>query len=240
MRPRRGGSDDEEGGDADRREGGPHRQARPRGRAPRHPVDRHGGVFAQRPVGRPHRRDRGAHAHVQAHDLLLFRRQGGALPACAGGGLRQGARGRERPGARSPRSHGGARSALPLHLRPPPAQPGLHPDGHDREHPPRSAHAAVEDDPRREPPGNRGAAVGSAARSGGRRLPEGVDPLELHWQISALSFFNVSNAATFSFIFGESLFTPEAQETLSRHVAEMVLRYVLRPEHVGAIGTDGR
>jgi len=69
---------------------------------------------------------------------------------------------------------------------------------------------------------------------------EGIDPLELHWQISALSFFNVSNAATFSFIFGEGLFTPEAQETLSRHVAEMVLRYVLRPEHVGAIGKDGR
>jgi AcrR family transcriptional regulator len=55
---------------------------------------------------------------------------------------------------------------------------------------------------------------------------EGLNPLELHWQISALSFFNVSNAATFSFIFGDALFTPDGQETLSSHVADMVLRYV--------------
>ncbi|MFB9910124.1 TetR/AcrR family transcriptional regulator [Rhizobium paknamense] len=56
----------------------------------------------------------------------------------------------------------------------------------------------------------------------------GIDALELHWQISALSFFNVSNAASFSLIFGDVLFTPEGQEQLSRHVADMVLRYVLR------------
>lgn len=69
---------------------------------------------------------------------------------------------------------------------------------------------------------------------------QGVAPLELHWQISALSFFNVSNAATFSFIFGDGLFTADGQETLSRHVADMVLRYVLRPEHIGAIAKDGQ
>lgn len=69
---------------------------------------------------------------------------------------------------------------------------------------------------------------------------EDVDALELHWQISALSFFNVSNMATFSFIFGDALFTAEGQETLSRHVADMVLRYVLRPDHIGAIPTAGR
>ena len=60
----------------------------------------------------------------------------------------------------------------------------------------------------------------------------GVDPLELHWQISALSFFNVSNSATFSHIFGGELFTDDGQERLSVHVAEMVLRYVLRPDHI--------
>ena len=60
----------------------------------------------------------------------------------------------------------------------------------------------------------------------------GVDPLELHWQISALSFFNVSNSATFSHIFGGELFTDDGQERLSAHVAEMVLRYVLRPDHI--------
>ncbi|WP_377293704.1 TetR/AcrR family transcriptional regulator [Rhizobium sp. SG2393] len=69
---------------------------------------------------------------------------------------------------------------------------------------------------------------------------QGVDALELHWQISALSFFNVSNAATFSYIFGDGLFTPQAQEKLSHHVAEMVLRYVLQPDHMGSIEARGR
>lgn len=67
---------------------------------------------------------------------------------------------------------------------------------------------------------------------------QGVDPLELHWQISALSFFNVSNAATFSFIFGDSLFTDDGQETLSRHASDMVLRYVLAPAHLTKIVKD--
>jgi AcrR family transcriptional regulator len=68
---------------------------------------------------------------------------------------------------------------------------------------------------------------------------EGVEALELHWQISALSFFNVSNAATFSFIFGDRLFTDNGQEALSKHVAEMVLRYVLRVDHIGATEQTG-
>lgn len=55
-----------------------------------------------------------------------------------------------------------------------------------------------------------------------------VDPVELHWHISALSFFNVSNRASFSGIFGDQLFTPAGQETLRRHVVDMVLRYVLK------------
>lgn len=60
-----------------------------------------------------------------------------------------------------------------------------------------------------------------------------VDPVELHWHISALSFFNVSNRATFSGIFGERLFTHAGQETLRGHVVDMVLRYVLK-----AVPTD--
>jgi len=67
---------------------------------------------------------------------------------------------------------------------------------------------------------------------------QGIDPLELHWQISALSFFNVSNVATFSFIFGDSLFTDHGQETLSRHASDMVLRYVLAPAHLTKIVKD--
>jgi AcrR family transcriptional regulator len=57
-----------------------------------------------------------------------------------------------------------------------------------------------------------------------------IEPLELHWHISALSFFNVSNRATFSGIFGERLFTPPGQDKLKRHVVDMVLRYVLKAE----------
>lgn len=55
-----------------------------------------------------------------------------------------------------------------------------------------------------------------------------VQPLELHWHISALSFFNVSNKSTFSGIFGEDLFTPSGQVTLKKHVVEIVLRFVLK------------
>lgn len=68
---------------------------------------------------------------------------------------------------------------------------------------------------------------------------EGIEALELHWQISALSFFNVSNAATFSFIFGDSLFTDDGQEALSKHVADMVLRYVLRVDHLDVTEKSG-
>ncbi|OOO29752.1 TetR family transcriptional regulator [Agrobacterium sp. YIC 4121] len=67
---------------------------------------------------------------------------------------------------------------------------------------------------------------------------QGIDALELHWQISALSFFNVSNVATFSFIFGDNLFTDEGQETLSQHASDMVLRYVLAPAHLTKIVKD--
>ncbi|ALA20345.1 MULTISPECIES: TetR/AcrR family transcriptional regulator [unclassified Chelatococcus] len=55
-----------------------------------------------------------------------------------------------------------------------------------------------------------------------------VEPLELHWQISALSFFNVSNRATFSRIFGGRLYGSEGQETMRRHVVELILRFMLK------------
>lgn len=55
-----------------------------------------------------------------------------------------------------------------------------------------------------------------------------VEPLELHWQISALSFFNVSNRATFSRIFGDRLYRPKGQETLRRHAVELILRFALK------------
>ncbi|MCA8864340.1 MULTISPECIES: TetR/AcrR family transcriptional regulator [unclassified Halomonas] len=58
---------------------------------------------------------------------------------------------------------------------------------------------------------------------------EGLDPRELHWLISALSFFNVSNQHTFSRIFDWHQAAPENQQKLEEHVTEMVLRYV-RPD----------
>ncbi|SDM91991.1 TetR/AcrR family transcriptional regulator [Vreelandella arcis] len=55
---------------------------------------------------------------------------------------------------------------------------------------------------------------------------EGLDPRELHWLISALSFFNVSNQHTFSLIFDWHQAAPENQQKLEDHVTDMVLRYV--------------
>jgi AcrR family transcriptional regulator len=59
---------------------------------------------------------------------------------------------------------------------------------------------------------------------------EDVSPIELHWHISAMSFFNVSNRATFSRIFGDALFTPTGQQALRRHLVEMVAGLALKPE----------
>ena len=56
---------------------------------------------------------------------------------------------------------------------------------------------------------------------------DGIEPLELHWHISALSFFNVSNRPTFSRIFGDRLFAPSGQRTLRQHAVEMIMRFVL-------------
>lgn len=54
----------------------------------------------------------------------------------------------------------------------------------------------------------------------------GLDPLEIHWQISALCFFNVSNRATFSKLFDRDFGATEAQEKLKANTVEMVLRFV--------------
>ncbi len=58
---------------------------------------------------------------------------------------------------------------------------------------------------------------------------KGLDPIELHWQVSALCFFNVSNRATFSKIFGRDFGAPRTLAALRRNVVDMVLRYVLKP-----------
>lgn len=54
-----------------------------------------------------------------------------------------------------------------------------------------------------------------------------ADPLMLHWMISAPSFYNVSNRATFSTSFGMGLFSPEGQERLKERVVDMILALVV-------------
>lgn len=57
---------------------------------------------------------------------------------------------------------------------------------------------------------------------------EGIDPVELHWQVSALCFFNVSNRATFSKIFGRDFGTEDQLARLRRNSVDMVVRFVMR------------
>jgi AcrR family transcriptional regulator len=61
---------------------------------------------------------------------------------------------------------------------------------------------------------------------------EGIDAIELHWQISALCFFNVSNRATFSHLFGRDFGADTAQAALRRNAVDMVVRYVVRPDRL--------
>ena len=54
-----------------------------------------------------------------------------------------------------------------------------------------------------------------------------IDALTLHWLISAVSYFNVSNRHTFGRIFGDRLWTEPGQARLGTECSEIVLRYVL-------------
>ena len=57
----------------------------------------------------------------------------------------------------------------------------------------------------------------------------GIDPVDLHMSISALSFYNVSNQHTFSFIFGRDLTAPAVHSARRDSVVDMILRYVRAP-----------
>jgi AcrR family transcriptional regulator len=57
----------------------------------------------------------------------------------------------------------------------------------------------------------------------------GIDPIDLHWQISALCFFNVSNRATFSKIFSRDLKSKKALAHLREQTVEMVHRFARAP-----------
>ncbi|MDI6025132.1 TetR/AcrR family transcriptional regulator [Corticibacterium sp. UT-5YL-CI-8] len=61
---------------------------------------------------------------------------------------------------------------------------------------------------------------------------DGLDPVDLHWQVSALCFFNVSNRATFSRIFERDMGNAETLARLRQNAVEMVLRFVLRNDQL--------
>jgi len=52
-----------------------------------------------------------------------------------------------------------------------------------------------------------------------------LDPIELHMTISALSFYNVSNRHTFSFIFGRDMTSPKAVASRREIVADIISRW---------------
>ncbi|QFS81240.1 HTH-type transcriptional repressor NicS [Roseivivax sp. THAF40] len=54
-----------------------------------------------------------------------------------------------------------------------------------------------------------------------------IDPLTLHWQISAMSFFNVSNRHTFGRSFGTDLLSKEGQKALQAAVVATITAGVL-------------
>lgn len=56
----------------------------------------------------------------------------------------------------------------------------------------------------------------------------GLDPLDLHWLISALSVFNVSNRHTFGLIFKRDMQAPQHFVARRDAIVEMVVRYVRR------------
>ncbi|MFV0385434.1 TetR/AcrR family transcriptional regulator [Paracoccus sp. (in: a-proteobacteria)] len=68
---------------------------------------------------------------------------------------------------------------------------------------------------------------GAGVRAGAFRA--GLEPLELHWTMSAMSFYNVSNRITFSVGFGPELFSDSGQLGLRDSVTNTILRAILSP-----------
>lgn len=62
-----------------------------------------------------------------------------------------------------------------------------------------------------------------------------LNTLELHWMISALSFYNVSNENTFVVNFGKKIHSDDGQIQLKKHVVRLILLAVLidAAPHIG-------
>jgi AcrR family transcriptional regulator len=54
----------------------------------------------------------------------------------------------------------------------------------------------------------------------------GIDPIELHMNLTALAFYNVSNQFTFSHNFGIDMSSPEAIARRAEQVADIILAWV--------------
>jgi AcrR family transcriptional regulator len=59
-----------------------------------------------------------------------------------------------------------------------------------------------------------------------RVFRKGLNALDIHWQISAMSFYNVSNRATFSALFDCDLDSPAMEARVRKNVIDAVLRFV--------------
>ncbi len=55
----------------------------------------------------------------------------------------------------------------------------------------------------------------------------GLDPVDLHMSISALSVFNVANRYTFAFIFNRDLSNPDTQKARRQSIVDMIERAVI-------------
>jgi AcrR family transcriptional regulator len=57
---------------------------------------------------------------------------------------------------------------------------------------------------------------------------KGIDPVELHMNMTALSFYNVSNQFTFAHNFGIDMSSPQAIERRAKQVADIILAWVTK------------
>ncbi|MDE2561599.1 MAG: TetR family transcriptional regulator [Sphingomonadales bacterium] len=59
---------------------------------------------------------------------------------------------------------------------------------------------------------------------------KGIDPVDLHMNISALSFYNVSNQYTFAHNFGIDMSSPEAIARRAKQVGDIIIAWVTRKD----------
>ncbi len=59
---------------------------------------------------------------------------------------------------------------------------------------------------------------------------KGIDPVELHMNMTALSFYNVSNQFTFAHNFGIDMSSPEAIERRAKQVGDILLAWVTKKD----------